>query len=69
MVLVLRLIEGHRCEACGAIGRVHDLTMLCLSCLAPWLKTEERKEKLNHTIRVKFAWPVAKIAEFREEFR
>jgi hypothetical protein len=69
MVLILRLLEGKRCEGCGAIGRVHDLTCLCLSCLAPWLKAEDRKEKLNETLRIKFAWPVAKIAEFRNEFR
>jgi hypothetical protein len=69
MVLVLRLLPNRKCESCGAIGRVHDLTGLCLSCLDPWVKVEERKQKLDETVRIKFAWPVEKIAEFRREFQ
>jgi len=69
MIIVLRLLPNSKCEGCAAIGRVHDLTGLCLSCLAPWLNVEERKEKLNGTLRHKFAWPVEKIAEFRREFQ
>jgi hypothetical protein len=69
MILVLRLLPRMKCEGCGAIGRTHDLTGLCLSCLDPWMKTEERKQKLDETLRIKFAWPVEKIAEFRKEFR
>lgn len=68
MVLIIRLLQNQKCEACGAIGRVHDLTKLCLSCLAPWVKVEERKDKLNGTLRHKFAWPAEKIREFRREF-
>jgi hypothetical protein len=69
MILVLRLLPNQRCEGCAAIGRVHDLTRLCLSCLAPWIHVEERKEKLNESLRHKFAWPVEKIAQFRREFQ
>jgi hypothetical protein len=69
MILVLRLLPQSKCEGCGAIGRVHDLTGLCLSCLAPWIHVEERKEKLDSTLRVKFAWPVEKIQEFKRAFQ
>jgi hypothetical protein len=69
MVLIIRLLERGRCEGCGGIFRIHDLTRLCLSCLAPWIEVEERKERLSSTLRSCFAWPVEKIAEFRREFQ
>ena len=69
MNLILRLLPQSRCEGCGAIGRTHDLTRLCLTCLDLYMKVEDRKAKVNESLRIKFAWPVEKIAEFRREFQ
>lgn len=69
MILVLRLLQNQRCEGCAAIGRIHDLTRLCLTCLDLYMKVEDRKAKVNESLRIKFAWPVEKIAQFRREFQ
>jgi hypothetical protein len=70
MTLLIRLLPVQRCAGCGDVTRrVESRTLLCLPCFDPWLKTQERKAKLDSTLSFRFAWPMEKITEFRELFQ
>ena len=56
IVLILKLVEGPRCQGCGSISRyVSKQTHLCLYCLGLQLDVNARKRKLDSTVRQRFA--------------
>jgi Zn finger protein HypA/HybF involved in hydrogenase expression len=68
MKLVVRFVKGLRCEGCGDTGWVDEKSMYCPACLGIYLKVEERKEKLQSTLRVKFAAIGERVKEQLREF-
>jgi hypothetical protein len=70
MTILLHLLPVQKCSGCGDItSRVEAKTLLCLACYHPWLKAQEKKAKLDSTLSLKFAMPIAKIQEFRALFQ
>ncbi|MGC2234216.1 MAG: hypothetical protein WBA09_22135 [Candidatus Acidiferrum sp.] len=56
IVLILKLVEGPRCQGCGAIHRyVAKKSHLCLYCLGLQLDVNGRKKKLDSTVQQRFA--------------
>ncbi|GAC1640145.1 MAG: hypothetical protein NVS9B14_21570 [Candidatus Acidiferrum sp.] len=67
MKLVIRLVAG-RCEGCGAVADVEEQRRLCLYCFGLWLAVERKREKLQDTLRVRFAAIGARVREQLKEF-
>jgi len=68
-VYLLKLVRGPRCQGCSAMGQlVTRDTHLCLPCFDVKHRVDERKAKLDATLSMRFAMPVAKIREYRELF-
>ena len=69
-VIVLRVVEGLRCEGCGAVhGYVDRRTHLCLHCLGLRLEVNRRKDNLEMTLAGRFARLARKVREQLAEFR
>lgn len=59
MKILTRFLKGPRCSGCGDIAaHVEEKTHLCPPCWGIYLKVEERKQKLESTLRQRFIFGV-----------
>lgn len=67
MVIILKLVQGPRCQGCGACHRyVGKKSHLCLYCLGLKLDVDRKKGNLDSTLRQRFALLEKVKAQLRE---
>ncbi len=69
MKLIVRLVSNQRCQGCGAAAWVEEKTLLCCACFGLKLAVEMRRQKIEGTLRARFAALASQVRDQLRELR